>query len=372
MSVRQLESGVWVVDVTVGLRLDGSRDRRQARFENKSQALKEERRLLSIKEIYQGKSYGSILFSDFVEHFFWPQKQHLRFDTARCYKRDINNRLMPAFGNMLLSNINRYDVQRMINSCPTRKVATNARETLSSILSLAVEMQVLSFNPAGCRFQYPPATQQPRNTGGIWLSTFEEIHKVLKHMATHYSGTPEERICLLGLGYGLRKGEVFGANCSDINPEDGSLHVDRTLVRGKSGAELNDPKTQAGFRDIPAFEYLRERLSGICTDETGAIVKVPKTGARMKPQTGYKRIDKIFNTGGTFDDGEPLPHITIFSMRHSFGTACIDAGIEVAKVSKWMGHTDVTTTYNSYVKPRLKDLKRDTKLIDEAFGNAIS
>lgn len=79
----------------------------------------------------------------------------------------------------------------------------------------------------------------------------------------------------------------------------------------------------------------------------------------------------MFNAGLRFDDGEPLPHITIFSMRHSFGTACIDAGIEVAKLAKWMGHADVSTTYNRYVKPRLKDLKRDTALIDRAFDEAL-
>ena len=211
MAVRKLESGLWVADVTLGKRLDGTRDRRQPQFSTKAKAEKEERRLLALKEIRRGKSYGGIPFGEFVEQYFWPQKEGLRYDTKRCYRRDLNNRILPAFGPMPMEDINRFDVQKMIDGCPTKKVATNARETASSVFSLACEMQVLTFNPAGCRFRYPAATKHPKNEGGVWLSTFAEIQRVLDHMAEHYPDTPEERICLLGLGYGLRKGEVFAA-----------------------------------------------------------------------------------------------------------------------------------------------------------------
>ena len=370
MAVRKLESGLWVADVTLGKRLDGTRDRRQPQFSTKAKAENEERRLLALKEIRRGKSYGGIPFGEFVEQYFWPQKEGLRYDTKRCYRRDLNNRILPAFGPMPMEDINRFDVQKMIDGCPTKKVATNARETASSVFSLACEMQVLTFNPASCRFRYPAATKHPKNEGGAWLSTFAEIQRVLDFMAEHYPDTPEERICLLGLGYGLRKGEVFAADCERRSAEDGGLCVEQTCVRKEGGAGLDDPKTPAGFREVPAFRYLRERLGEILKGESGPIVK-GRGGERMKPQTGYKRIDKVFNAGLRFDDGEPLPHITIFSMRHSFGTACIDAGIEVAKLAKWMGHADVSTTYNRYVKPRLKDLKRDTALIDRAFDEAL-
>lgn len=368
MTVRKTAAGLWVADVTLGKRLDGSRDRRQPEFKTKKEAEREEQRLIAQKEIRRGKSYGRILFEDFVDDYFWPQKRHLRHDTKRCYMRDLNNRLYPAFSGMSMEDISRYHIQQMIYECPTKKVGTNARETLSSIMSLAVEMGVIPINPAGFRYQYPPSTKHPKNEGGVWLSTFAEIQEVLEHMAEHYSGEAEERICLLGLGYGLRKGEVFGADVEDIL-DDGAIRIDRTLVRGESGAELNDPKTTNAFRDVPAFRYLRDRLSEILDGETGSVVK-NRSSERMKPQTGYKRINKVFNSGRQFDDGRPLPHITIFSMRHSFGTACIDAGIEVAKLAKWMGHSDVNTTYNRYVKPRLKDLKRDTALIDSAFDGA--
>lgn len=46
MAVRKLKSGKWVADVTVGVKWDGSRDRRVETCQTKGQARKAETRLL--------------------------------------------------------------------------------------------------------------------------------------------------------------------------------------------------------------------------------------------------------------------------------------------------------------------------------------
>ena len=48
--------------------------------------------------------------------------------------------------------------------------------------------------------------------------------------------------------------------------------------------------------------------------------------------------------------------------------ACIAAGVEVAKLSRWLGHCNVSTTYNMYVRPRLSDLADGAvPIIDDAM-----
>ena len=86
----------------------------------------------------------------------------------------------------------------------------------------------------------------------------------------------------------------------------------------------------------------------------------------MHPHTADKRLRKI--TSEVYDDGTPLPDITLYTLRHSFATACINAGIEVAKVSRWLGHSNISTTYNRYVRPILSDLESETSTIDKALG----
>ncbi len=58
------------------------------------------------------------------------------------------------------------------------------------------------------------------------------------------------------------------------------------------------------------------------------------------------------------------------SLRHSFATAAIRAGLEVSSVSRWFGYAAISTTYNKYVRPTLKNLQEDSAAIDTAFETA--
>lgn len=369
MSVRKRSDGGWIADVTVGRKLDGSPDRRTSTHRTKKDAEAAERKLLLLKESRRGKSYGTVTFRDFVESYFWPQRTSLRPTTVKGYKRDIKLRLMPSFGDLPIEDIDRLRIQRMLSKCPTRKTATNARETLSSILSLAVEMGAIPVNPAGFRYSYPPASERPADHFGVWLSTFAEIQKVLDYMEEHYPGEPEERMCVLGLCLGLRKEEVLGLDWETVFLLERRVQIVQAYTQGSGQPVLGPPKTPKALRSVPLTAHALRRI-GQWEGEEGPVV-VDRFGRRMKPSTARKRIAAVFDGGLTYDGEEPLPRLTQFSMRHSFGTACINAGIEVARLAKWMGHCDTTTTYNRYVKPKLSDLSGDAGLIDAAMGLSV-
>lgn len=364
MAVRKAKDG-WVADVTLGKRLDGSRDRRQVTFKTKGEAEREERRLLMLKDAGNGKSYGGIPFGEFVDDYFWPQKTKLRGSTVKGYKRDLKLRLLPAFAERPVKDIDRYSIQKMISGCATKKVATNARETLSSILSLAQEMELIDVNPAGFRYQYPDAAEHDPDDYGVWLTSLEECREVMDWVHESMPGSPEERMVVLGLGFGLRKGEVLGLDWKDVDLKRRRIAIRRSYTKGDRGVELTPPKNENSKRTIPMTSYVHGLMSEWERDD-GPVVKGAK-GGRMHPQTARNRISSLF-ADATFPDGEPVPRITQFSMRHSFGTSCIDAGIEVEKVSKWMGHVDTTVTMNRYVKPRLDDLYDAAGKMDAAMG----
>ncbi len=368
MSVRKRPEGGWIADVTVGRRLDGSPDRRTSTHRRKKDAEAAERKLLLLKERLQGKSYGGITFREFVDEYFWPQKAALRPTTVKGYNRDLNLRLLPAFGDVALEDLDRLRIQRMISSCSSKKVATNARETLSSVLSLAVEMGAMPVNPAGFTYSYPKAAQHPDDHFGVWLSTFAEIQKVLDFMEEHYPNTPEERMCVLGLCFGLRKEEVLGLDWETVFPGERRIQVVQAYTQGEGEPVLGDPKTPKAVRPVPMTSHALRRIEAWGGGD-GPVV-VDSKGARMRPSTARKRIARVFGASLRYDNGEPLPHLTQFSMRHSFGTSCINAGIDVARLAKWMGHCDTSTTYNRYVKPKLADLRGDADIIDAAMGGS--
>lgn len=369
MSVRKLPNGKWVADVTLGKRLDGSRDRQQSEYKTKKEALKEERRLLVLKEVKRGRSYGGELFSDFVEDYFWPQKTKLRNTTVAGYRRDLKLRLIPAFGEMAIEDISRYEIQKMINSCSSKKVATNARETLSSILSLAVEMGVIDRNPASYRYQYPPSSDVPADNQGDWLTTWEEIIEILEYIAKVAPDSDVHRACVLGLCFGLRKGEIVGFESEDAYLEEYYIYIGESHTSGFGGVSIHDPKTENGFRSIPIIKYAQPYLEKWC-QEGGYIVK-GRDGDAINPTTLKTHFNKFFTTH-QFEDGRDLPHLTAASCRHSFGTACANIGVEITKLASWMGHADTSVTKKYYIKQKLKNLHTSASMIDDLVGGIIT
>lgn len=55
-------------------------------------------------------------------------------------------------------------------------------------------------------------------------------------------------------------------------------------------------------------------------------------------------------------DSHNLEYVSILNMRHSFATSCLNAGIDVTKVSKLLGHSNITITVNHYLRFKTNDL----------------
>ena len=123
-----------------------------------------------------------ITLAEFVDEVYWPQKAGLRANTRQGYERDLRRRILSAPGNMELEQINKLNVQRMLSACPTRKTATNARETLSSVLGCAVEIGMLPVNPASLRYTYPGGGASDPERGGEWLITFGDHERLLGYL----------------------------------------------------------------------------------------------------------------------------------------------------------------------------------------------
>lgn len=360
MSVRKLKNGRWIADVVVGEKHDGSPDRRSKTCRTKAEALRAERALLARKDAHLIS--GKVLLIEFIEDVFWPSKENLKPSTISCYKRDIKLRIIPHLGHKCIENITRNDVQRMIDDCATRKIATNARETLSSILGLALDLEMIPRNVASLRYVYPSAEDHPDDYYGVWLSTFEEHQEFIEKVRTRKHHPMLFRMIVIGLCFGLRKGEIFGLDWECINLEERYIRIKQTYASGEGGAYLDEPKTMNAFRYIPMTEYVYNIIKEWDVDNRQGPLIRNRYGKRMAPATGKAMMQRFF------DKNSDLPRMTLFSLRHSFGTACFDAEMDPAKIKTWMGHKELSTTMR-YARPKLKDLKNASEAIDLRLKN---
>ncbi|MGR1082831.1 site-specific integrase [Olegusella massiliensis] len=165
---------------------------------------------------------------------------------------------------------------------------------------------------------------------------------------------------MLGLSLGLRKDEIFGLDRDNIDFECRLVHVQRTYVREHDGHKLMPPKTKMSDRYIPlrkkSTEWLHELY--IKRGKPARVVCVNYKGDRANPRTATDRWLPYLCK-------HDLPYVTMLNLRHSFATSCLMTGMEIRKVSHYLGHTTINTTAARYMRYKAEDVVDDfDKFVD--------
>lgn len=102
--------------------------------------------------------------------------------------------------------------------------------------------------------------------------------------------------------------------------------------------EIGKPYDQATFRDT-YHKMLVE--AGLANKKDSAIKDKIKKNIKSKAKTRNDVIPVVFHT-----------------LRHTFATRCLEEGMEIAVLSKILGHADISTTLNRYCHA-LPDRKKE-------------
>lgn len=190
----------------------------------------------------------------------------------------------------------------------------------------------------------PKSTKKDRV---IRAMTIEEQQTFTKYlMSKTIDDEPYKNVFLIQMYCGLRIGEALALRDTDINLEKNLLKVDKTLTMDKNlKVTMGDTtKTYAGIREIPIPDSIRGSLI-----EQMKIAKNNRDGQLFLSQNGNlidgrnaNRILKIRLKELGIDG------ITTHSLRHTYGTRCVEAGMRAVALQRLMGHTDVSVTLNTY------------------------
>jgi integrase len=172
-----------------------------------------------------------------------------------------------------------------------------------------------------------------------FIESREDIEKLLATAERHSN---EMLICAtLGVFAGLRAAEIANARWEWFD-------WDRKVLRVQSGHgwEVKDRES----RTIPLHADCIATLlplrgkSGYCISPD-----VPPTTDPKKPRVRwYHRFETVTKHAG-------MPWVTPHTLRHTFASHLVIKNVEIAKVAKWLGHSDIKLTYNTYSHLRAED-----------------
>ena len=217
---------------------------------------------------------------------------------------------------------------------------------VSSMMETAVKWGLVLDNPCR-RVQAPKVTTKK----GVTLSSEETIR-----MFECLADAPEKyRTAITVLVYsGLRKGELCGLKWADVDLERGILTVNGGLEYLPSvGLYEEAPKTENGKRSIKlpttAVTVLKEHKKRQAEDRLALGDRWKDTGYIFTGWDGAPmHPDSLYQWFASFVKRNNLPNITLHSLRHTNASLMIANGIDLATVSKRLGHADTSITARVY------------------------
>ncbi len=169
---------------------------------------------------------------------------------------------------------------------------------------------------------------------------------------------------LLGLYTGMRLEELCALKWTDIDWENRTLAVNRTVQRlavagpaPKTALMETAPKSESSRRTIPLTDPVLERLRKL----PGEGDYVFGTERPLDPRTMQNRFKKLLKEAG-------VAQRNFHVCRHSFATNCIENGMDAKTLSEILGHSDVKITLNRYVHPTMDAKREQMGMLSDFYG----
>lgn len=147
---------------------------------------------------------------------------------------------------------------------------------------------------------------------------------------------------------GLRRGEVLALTVEDINLSDRILTVNKSLYFEVNNANIKDPKSKSGYRQIPIPDRLIDELRIYILTLENNILFTMNNGNYMTKSSFRKFWDSIIKAVKEKTDNPNEITFTPHIFRHTYATNLYYAGIDIKTAQYFLGHSSLSMTLEIY------------------------
>ncbi len=231
------------------------------------------------------------------------------------------------------------EIALMQNKSLSAKTIKNTIGLLSASYEHAIRTQMIDTNP--CRYITLPK-EEPKE---MRILHHDEIQPFLYAIAD--VDLNEKVAYELALFMGLRRSEILGLKEDDVDIVNGMLYIHNTRHRVYGEDIVQDTKTKRSTRvlampEIVALDVARllEVHRQFKYESTDYLVQ-DGFGNILNPQALASRLHRLEVKKG-------LPNVTLHGLRHTYASLLHSQGIDMARISAELGHSNLTTTANIY------------------------
>ena len=365
------ELGVGIVQQANGLYVARFTDKHGRRQSKRFKKLQECRQWIAdatyIDEHTDIENATDMLVDAWFEYWISVKKKTVRPNTVRNYTERYERNIKAVIGKKLLTEVKPIHCQKIFSDMADDGYRTTTiyqtRIALYNMLEFVKENDVIINNP--CKKSVKSDMGKPSDKKEAL--TIETQKKFLEG-ATGQSYENQYRFILQT---GLRTGELVGLKWEDIDFENKTLTIQRSMeFRYKVGEwRVGPPKSKSGYRTIPltdeAIRILKaqkekNRKIKVIPMEWSEQVFLCRKGEPVKNSTYDTALFKICDKVG-------IKRFSMHVLRHTFATRCIEGGMMPKTLQKILGHSNIGITMNLYVHITEEEKLKEINLVAEAL-----
>lgn len=271
--------------------------------------------------------------------------------TYEAHRFHLDHDLLPRLGRRRIASVGVEDVAGLVGELRgagrSVKTTANSLATLQSVLRFARRRGWILADPVELLepWERPRPSRRPR---GRVLGR-AEIERLLGACPPHGRLLVET-----ALFSGLRISELLGLIWADVDFAAGLIRVQAQLSRAHRGEPPRRvaPKTPASVREIPLVPQLAEHLAAHrqatgLPAPTGWVFATSRGTPLGERNVARRVLKKAADEAGLNNDERPA--LRFHDLRHTFAShLIIDLGLDVAQVSRILGHASIAITLDVY------------------------
>lgn len=382
-SVYRGGDGYWHGRVTVGIKDDGTPDRRHVMGERQADVLRKVRELEKQRDARRVPRAGERwTVATWLDH--WVNTiavpPHVSENTHDGYRVDVRKHLVPGLGAHRLDKLEPEHAEKLYARMQREGLAAgtahHAHRTLRNALNEAVRRGKLAHNPV-LLAKAPKLTDEEIEPYGV-----DEIHRLLELVTERRNGAR----WVVALALGLRQGEALGLKWDDVDLANGTLRVRRNRLRPKYAhgcgdtcgrkagycprrrqvrVDTGETKSRAGKRTIglpdPLVGLLADHKRKQATEratarqlwQDGGYVFARPDGRPLSPNTDYHEWKRLLADAG-------LREVRLHDARHTAATVLLVLGVPTPTAMAIMGWSSpaMAKRYQHLVESVRRDVAR--------------
>ncbi len=288
---------------------------------------------ITLVELMQQMAKQSYDLNEISESTYYRKQE-----TIKIYKKHY-------ISNIPIQKLTENDILEFYKSIThySNSVIIKLCSIMKSTLKEAVRLRIINVNVA--EFTKLPKSDKPdKKVDAFTIDEQKELINALNSQPVLYRYQ-----LLISMYTGMRMGEINALTVDCIDLVNSTVRINRTITNGEKGKPMlgKAAKTKAGERTIMLNDIAKKILECALSDakdNKDNLIFLDKRGkliATGQVNSELKRFCKKHNISKGWNVNQHM-------LRHTYATRCIESGMPATVLQKILGHTDISTTLNTY------------------------